>query len=558
MEYKSATARVEIKEAAEGSVCSLKAYGAAFGNIDSYGDVIPATAFDKWLSSASSDRLALCWQHDMTEPIGIIRNKGVDEYGLWFDADILPTTQGKDAAVLLKAGAVKEFSIGYIPDVYHFETRDGRDVRVLDEVSVWEISPVTRAANPKAVATAVKNETNNKKSEDMTDEMKAMQASIEASVKADAIKEIEGAKADLNAIVNGQKKAIEEQREAIDNLDKSAKDLKASIDSMKETKTADEMASYKSAVAKVLNDNREKIEALVKSGHGSMKMEFKLSTANITALSFGVQQLPGVSSAPFLPNVFLDNLVRVPQSGNAIAWLEGTQTSNAGYVDELAAATDNTYTVTEKQRKYAKIGAALQVSSETANWFEAVMNWAREEAARDIEAKADAFLWSGDGSDATYPKHVYGLVGESTAFSAIGSYASANIADVLNDAVMQVAKHGFTANVAFVSYEGLAALRGLKSTTGNYLYNEATGMLGQLRILPSVRLTAKQAMVMDSRCARCFDDGEYEIEIARLANVDGWGVYVRKHVQKVTKTAEKLGVIYVADTDTAITAISAS
>lgn len=168
LENKATITKIETKSKDDGTV-SIKAYALAFNNVDSYGDVIIPTACDKWLQSSESERLALCYQHDITAVVGVITNKGVDHYGLWIEADILPTTEGKDLQILLKAGAIKEFSIGYYTVNSHWEIRDENDVRVLDEIKIIEVSPVTRAANPKAILVDIKSETSRLKQLSDTD-----------------------------------------------------------------------------------------------------------------------------------------------------------------------------------------------------------------------------------------------------------------------------------------------------------------------------------------------------------------------------------------------------
>ena len=158
IQYKTAQARIEVKEDSDSGKLHIKAYACAFNNVDSYGDIIAPHACDAWLASAEADRTALCYQHDMSDVIGVITNKGTDEYGLWIEADILPTTSGKDVQVLLKGGAINEFSIGYYTKDCHWEIKDGEDVRILDNISIAEVSPVTRAANPRAVLVDMKSE----------------------------------------------------------------------------------------------------------------------------------------------------------------------------------------------------------------------------------------------------------------------------------------------------------------------------------------------------------------------------------------------------------------
>jgi len=151
LEYKSTPGRIEVKEDGKDSRLHIRAYALAFNNADSYGDVIMPTACDAWLSSDEAARTALCYQHDMSDVIGVITDKGVDAYGMWFEADILPTSEGKDVQILMKAGAISEFSIGYYVVNAHYDIREEKELRILDEIRVIEISPVTRAANAKAV-----------------------------------------------------------------------------------------------------------------------------------------------------------------------------------------------------------------------------------------------------------------------------------------------------------------------------------------------------------------------------------------------------------------------
>lgn len=158
LEYKSC----EIAEKAEKEDGSLhiKFYACVFGNIDSYGDIIMPGACDDFLAGDAEKRMKLCYQHKREEVIGVITNKTVDDHGLLIDADILPTTRGKDVIMLIKSGALNEFSIGYYADKYHYERREGYDynIRLLDAITVREVSIVTFAANPEAVLVSAKAE----------------------------------------------------------------------------------------------------------------------------------------------------------------------------------------------------------------------------------------------------------------------------------------------------------------------------------------------------------------------------------------------------------------
>ena len=128
LEYK--TSRFEVK-AAEDDALHIRAYALVFGNVDSYGDVIASKACDAYLNSEDAARTKLCYQHNMENVIGVITEKGVDATGMWFEADILPTSLGKDVIMLMKAGAINEISIGYRANEYHYEKREGpADTRI--------------------------------------------------------------------------------------------------------------------------------------------------------------------------------------------------------------------------------------------------------------------------------------------------------------------------------------------------------------------------------------------------------------------------------------------
>lgn len=155
LENKAFAVPVELKEAGEDGILHLTCYGLAFGNVDSYGDIILPTSCNRFLKSEDAGRLRFCINHDMHKVVGKVTSMEADEYGLKLEVDVLPTTDGKDLQILLKAGAIDEFSIGYITEDSEYD-RDGH--RLLKDITIWEVSAVSRAANPKAVVTGLKEE----------------------------------------------------------------------------------------------------------------------------------------------------------------------------------------------------------------------------------------------------------------------------------------------------------------------------------------------------------------------------------------------------------------
>ena len=579
VETKDVDARIEAKaeNLPEGVLLHIKAYGLAFGNIDRVGDIIMPGACDKWLASEEAENMGFCWSHDRATVIGKITDKGVDDYGMWVEVDILPTTAGKDAAVLLKAGAVTQFSIGYRVNKCHFEHRDGYDyeIRILDEIEVYEVSPVLVPANPKAKIISAKaeggekqnNQPSNTTTKTMTpEEIKAMQESIEKAA-------TEKASAALNAKIEeikAKQEQIDAQKADIDKLDQTVKAQQETIKALQEKFQEKAKATLFGAIKAAVEERKDDIQALLKSNSGSLKVAIEFDetktdydvtvAGDITRIGWGAALDTNIAYAPAPVNAFLDSFVKETVNGIFFNWLEGTFTDQTGYVDELAEMADENAAVEEKTRQIAKAGSHLLISSEVTDFFTALYDWARNIGQRKLNEFADAEIFGGLGADtnSTTKKKIYGLKSQATAFSALGEYASPTIADVLLDATAQIKKEGYNANIAFVSFADEAAFRGVKDSQGHYLYNEATGMLRGLRIVPSAQVTADTCLVVDSSCVRLKQRPVFELEIVRNAKLDGWDVYLRKSIQTLVKTPDKKGLIWIASIASAITAITPS
>ena len=572
LETKQGDARLEVKPDGEGGILHIKAYALAFGNIDSWGDIIMPGALDEFLKSEDADRMALCYQHERRTVIGKITDKGVDDYGMWIEADILPTTAGQDAAVLIKSGAIKEFSICYRADRYHYEKREGYeyDIRILDAITVYECSPVTIAANPDAIIVSAKadpNHINNKKKKKKTmtpEEIKAMRESIEKEATEKVASEL---KAKIDEIQAKQEK-IDAQEKSIENLDKTIKDQQEAIKALKDKLTDKEKVTLFGALKAAVEGRKDEIKSLLQANSGSLKVEFDFDETkadvtvadDITRIAWGAALDASIAGPRAPQNAFLDTFVKETVNGLFFNWLEGTYTDATAYVDELAVMADSEAKAEEMTRQIAKYGAHLLLSSEVTDFFTALYDWARNMGQRKLDEFADAEIANGAGADtsAATKKKVYSLKSQATAFSALGAYASPTIADVLLDATAQAKKEGFNANVALVSFADEASFRGIKDTTGHYLYNEATGMLGALRIVPSRQLSAGEVLVADSSVVKLKKRPVYELEIVRNAKQDGWDVYLRGAIQTLVKGPDKKGLIWIADLDAAITAITAS
>ena len=163
----------EIKFAAtEGATAAemmFSGYGAVFGNVDSYGDVIQPGAFADTLAAShkSGQFPAMLMQHggwgigadDMT-PVGIWTSLAEDGIGLKVAGKLADTPRGREAYALLKMTprpAIDGLSIGYIAKEFSNRTKPEEPRRTLKKVELMEVSLVTFPANGKARIASVKS-----------------------------------------------------------------------------------------------------------------------------------------------------------------------------------------------------------------------------------------------------------------------------------------------------------------------------------------------------------------------------------------------------------------
>lgn len=159
-------------------------HAAVFGNVDDGGDIIQPGAFAKTLSERGS-KIALVWQHDWKAPIGRVTEIKEDDRGLYVRAKISDTSLGRDVSTLLRDGAITGLSIGYNPvKEQTIALADGRRARSLQEVKLFEVSPVTFPMNELATVAAVKAAIPYKKTA-LADEGEAWNGPAEVAAAAD-------------------------------------------------------------------------------------------------------------------------------------------------------------------------------------------------------------------------------------------------------------------------------------------------------------------------------------------------------------------------------------
>ena len=119
-------------------------YAAVFGHPDRGGDVVRAGAFERSLKRGPG-AVPLLWQHEAGRPIGRIEYLREDKRGLRVIARLSEGAAGKEAAALLKDGAVSGLSFGY-----RVREARGESPRELTDLELVEVSLVTFPMQPKA------------------------------------------------------------------------------------------------------------------------------------------------------------------------------------------------------------------------------------------------------------------------------------------------------------------------------------------------------------------------------------------------------------------------
>jgi uncharacterized protein len=149
------TFALEIR--ATGDDGMIEGYGSVFGVKDAYSDIVAPGAFAMSLAAHKKDGSmpAMLWQHDTSEPIGVWTEMVEDELGLRVKGQIvLETDRGKAAHALLKKGALRGLSIGFVSKEWSYDADAG--IRTVTQVDLWEVSLVTFPANGKATVDSVK------------------------------------------------------------------------------------------------------------------------------------------------------------------------------------------------------------------------------------------------------------------------------------------------------------------------------------------------------------------------------------------------------------------
>lgn len=147
---------IEIKALEDSSNLLISGYASCFENVDHHNDIIQKGCFANSLLNDKS--IKLLWQHDAKYPIGKINKLKEDNYGLYFEAEILSTlAKGREVIELIKNHIIDSVSIGFRA-IESYLNNDS--VRVITKAELFEISLVTFPANNQSKISNIKKYNN--------------------------------------------------------------------------------------------------------------------------------------------------------------------------------------------------------------------------------------------------------------------------------------------------------------------------------------------------------------------------------------------------------------
>ena len=119
-----------------------------FGNVDLEGDIVMPGAFSRTLEERGLP--PVFYSHQWWDgPIGATEKAEETEAGLVIEGRLfLDSDLTKRVHASMSAGQLREFSFAYDVVSSRSETRDGQDVRLLDDLDLYEVGPTLLGMNP--------------------------------------------------------------------------------------------------------------------------------------------------------------------------------------------------------------------------------------------------------------------------------------------------------------------------------------------------------------------------------------------------------------------------
>lgn len=391
---------------------------------------------------------------------------------------------------------------------------------------------------------------------------------------------------EVKSILEGYagKEAVEELKSLIEKQDtsKQVEELKSQLNELDvELQKAQKAFAPESKEAKTLEEGlknlmaSEEFKAAKKSGfRDGNTFEIKADTGDITGTVNMTRQNLSVKFDPERALAFLPylNTGTLGQNQNEILWMEGTYTSNVGYVSEgTGQASGDAGTATEKTRKMSKISAKLLLTAEMLEDANYIASAFRMKMQEKYMLWLDGEVYDGDGSDGVNPQHIYGIQGHATAFNAVtsgsaGTVANANIGDLVDSMLLQARQaeqNGI--NRIWMNPLDFFKLRTTKDKDGSRIFiKDVNGnyTIAGLPITTTSKVAANTMLAADTSKIQLWWKRNPEVKFTQVVGTDMeddvYRVIMFMRNQLVVEGPDKTALIYVSDIEAAIAAIDSA
>lgn len=155
--YKSVSNSVKDVDMKKRTVCF---HASMFGNIDSDEDIIQSGSYLKTIQEngpAGKNRVWHLFNHWLDWPLSKPKLLKEDNVGLYVESMLPDTDKASDTLKLYEAGYLTEHSVWIQIIKAINQTAEGRDIRLIQEVKLMEVSSVLWGANEQAQTIGIKS-----------------------------------------------------------------------------------------------------------------------------------------------------------------------------------------------------------------------------------------------------------------------------------------------------------------------------------------------------------------------------------------------------------------
>ncbi len=124
----------------------VQAYYSSYGTVDSDMDIIAKGAYNKSIAERGPGSVKPRIKHLLNhwDAAGEVKELGEDNKGGWFVSKLGRHTVGKDTMLMYEDGIITEHSHGFEVVKSTMETRDGEEIRVIQEGVLWEVTSLDK------------------------------------------------------------------------------------------------------------------------------------------------------------------------------------------------------------------------------------------------------------------------------------------------------------------------------------------------------------------------------------------------------------------------------